>query len=545
MKMVIQRGKHVNASFTWVDFLLTNEDIWLSLCSSPLRLTRTSPGNYTGQIFSVKLQIRQVSHESAGGRGHLEILADARMPWGFLGKTYTVATHTYCAIDKQRTSLDLNLMVELTGVMALYVWFKRNRVDDFLNQLCDYIQKAATMLESRDPLLATQLGADQLKRVEDWREALLPDPGPEPRREELLEGAVRISLAQNIMMIKAEALMPDKHLITAQRQLPFGDDHCADLRAQARELAQINNPAMVTRGGRSFTGRNVEFRQVAFEFGHKLYRDCLGGELASVIPLLLHHRHQAMMRLEVNAAVEELPWEAMHDGEDFLALKVQFSRTLGGVGVTSGIEECGRSGGILLVGADARGDLPGVETEVQSVGSILSSAGVPRVEVLTRAQASRQRVIELLNSGDFHVFHYSGHSVFDAAYPYQSYLELAQGTRLFLHELTYLTRPQPDGCALKLVFLNSCESGRVGQDETTGRNLSLCRVLREAGVGYVIGMAWNVADDAATQVGSVFYRLLMTGPRLNPIAAMRETRRKVAIDRSWADGSWLAPVLYT
>ena len=73
----------------------------------------------------------------------------------------------------------------------------------------------------------------------------------------------------------------------------------------------------------------------------------------------------------------------------------------------------------------------------------------------------------------------------------------------------------------------------------------MCKALRESGVANVIGMQWNVEDDAAVHVASTFYKLLLANPPIGPEEAMRQTRSVVAIDRAWADGSWLAPVLYT
>jgi CHAT domain-containing protein len=73
----------------------------------------------------------------------------------------------------------------------------------------------------------------------------------------------------------------------------------------------------------------------------------------------------------------------------------------------------------------------------------------------------------------------------------------------------------------------------------------MCKTWRETGVSNVIGMLWNVEDDAAVQVGSTFYQSLIANPQMGPEEAMRQTRNKVATDRAWADGSWLAPVLYT
>jgi len=73
----------------------------------------------------------------------------------------------------------------------------------------------------------------------------------------------------------------------------------------------------------------------------------------------------------------------------------------------------------------------------------------------------------------------------------------------------------------------------------------MCRTIRESGVCNVIGMLWNISDDAAAQFASYFYKFLASTDQFHVAQAMRRTRCKVAMERAWQDGSWLAPVLYT
>jgi hypothetical protein len=360
-----------------------------------------------------------------------------------------------------------------------------------------------------------------------------------------MAGAVRISKVRDLVVVAAEALLPDKRLLSAKREVALNANCQGDFVQQARRLACINNPALGVRGSLQHAEAPVDFRQAAFEFGHGLYQTYLSGEVMGVIPVVLSYNEKADLRMEIAEDTEELPWEALHDGNDFVSLKVRFSRSCGELTERAQDNAIEEDAGILLIGADSRGDLPGVETEVHTIGSLLTSAGTNRVEVLSRAQASRNRVADALGSCSFNVLHFSGHSFFDEQHPFQSYLELAQGGRLYLHELGFLTRRAGRRVPLQLVFLNSCQSAKVGQDRTTGRNISMCKMLRESGVQNAIGMMWNVADDAAAQVGSVFYSLILTGARVDPVEAMRQTRCRIAIDRSWIDGSWLAPALYT
>jgi len=544
MIIQIERGKHLSANFDWVDFVVRNTDIMTALNQAPLQVKQISSGKYTGNIFGVKLQIEHLEYNHSGRRGYIKVLADVRLPFS-LGRTYTTASHLYYGVDEKITSIQLDLKLEVTGFMSLYVRIRRNSINNYIDRICSDIEIAANIIDNRDARADILLDERQKIRVEQYRRSLAKALPLKSSSFPKVNASLSVSLINDTIVVKADAVMPDRHFITARNEVRESSERQSAIKAAANQLASINNPAFAVRGGIISKGRgDIEFRQAAFEFGHSLYRDYFCGDLAGIMPVLVHHGQETFVRLDADKELEWLPWEALHDGKDFLSTKLRFSRILGTTGEhlktkSSTIEKFG----ILLVGSDSRGDLPGTTTETQTIANLLTEAAVSRVEVLSGSKADRQSVLSMLGSGQFNVLHFSGHSVFNAAYPYQSYLELVQGTRLYLHELDNLIGPEDK--SLNLVFLNSCESGRVGLDKTTRKNLSMCRIIRESGVDNVIGMLWNVSDEAAAQVASVFYKFLATGSVPDVVEAMRQTRCKVAIDRAWQDGSWLAPVLYT
>jgi CHAT domain-containing protein len=348
-------------------------------------------------------------------------------------------------------------------------------------------------------------------------------------------------MVNKTMLVEADATMPDKHFLSGRNEIPHEPDSHQKIKASALQLAAINNPAFTVRGEKNPESLDIEFRQAAFEFGHNLYKNYFTNKLSEVMPVLLHYENNAFMKLDIDESVEGLPWEALHDGKNFLSTKLCFSRVLGAQGSRRAHKQINFENiGILLVGSDSRGDLPGVTSEVQNIAAILSDTGFSRVELLDGLKANRKNLLELLKSGEFNILHYSGHSVFNSSYPYQSYLEFIKSERLFLHELDDFSNQ-----GLELVFLNSCQSGKTGLDQTTGRELSMCRTIRESGVANVIGMLWNVSDDAAAHFASEFYGFLSGNDQLHVAEAIRQTRCKVAMERAWQDGSWLAPILYT
>jgi hypothetical protein len=540
-----QRGKNLKASFPWVDFIITNVDILSALTAAPLRAVRIEEGKYTAKVFGVTLRMEIIQHDNSESKGVVRTLSDIRLPFG-LGTTHTIAKYTYCAVDESTTSLDLYLTFELTTfAMRTYASYRRNDIDRYLNAVCQNVETAASLLGSGDKAAFSSLDQQQQNRVADFRRKLSRGAFHLPSRESQTLGTIRAVTTPDSMVIAAEAKMPDRHIVSAQEVVKFGEDSYAGLLDGTRKLAAINNRAVRARGEPTESTETVEFRQAAFEFGNAFYSRVCSGQLMNVVPVIVSQGQSAILRLTVDGRAEELPWEALHDGQEFLALKVRFSRCVTSIHDSDIPASVWESAGILLVGSDSRGDLPGAEIEVENIGKILQNAGLSNMEVLMGSNANRANLVQALQSRSFNILHFSGHSMFDAEHPWQSFLELGDESRFYLHELGALCQGSRKGAVMNLVFLNSCQSARVGQDRVTGRQLSMCKTWRETGVSNVIGMLWNVEDDAAVQVGSTFYQSLIANPQMGPEEAMRQTRNKVATDRAWADGSWLAPVLYT
>lgn len=540
MKLTFQRGKHLTANYVWIDFISRNIDILTAFNKTSLTLVKVASSDsnkYRGKIFGLNLKLEQIHHENKENRGNIRILADLQLPFN-LGKTYTIATQTYCKIDRTITSMDFHLDLEMTGLMAIYIKILYGRLEKFINELYCDIERTAAMLERNGESEETGLTQEQIARIKVYRDTIRFEQIDEPN----IEGDIQVMVFPTLIACSGKVLLPDKRLLTAEHKITIIPEAYESLKRDAINLSTINNSVFIARGNTHLGHSDVEFRQEAYRFGHLLYQNYFAGDLTGILQVLLSHREKALLRLEVSGALEELPWEAMHDGNDFLSLRTRFARS---IGITMPRNYQERSyNGILLVGADSRGDLPGVKKEVENIGAILTKAGIKKVEILTGEKADRQNVIKALSSNDFKILHFSGHSIFDEQSPPQSYLELYQGMKLYLHEIGLLIEAKVENKPLDLVFLNSCESGRTGQDEISGKNLSISKIFRSFGAETVIGMLWNVSDDAATQVASIFYTLLLTGSKPDPVEAMRETRCRVALERAWSDGSWLAPVIY-
>lgn len=540
------RGRTIAAPLKWVDFVVRNPDILAALKSSPLRAEKVDGGKFRLSIFGVIVKVEEVHHELTEKQGLLKSVSDIRLPWG-MGSTHTVSKYSYRAIDEQTTALELSISIELsTMLMRLYATYYRDGIERYLNRLCGNIEIAARILKEGKESEVKGLDAEQLERIVAVRGEINRQTKSDTQQFfKRFEGAMRVVMTDSSLLVAAEARMPDQRILSANGRATLTAEDKQSLISGLMNLASINNQAMPTRGGLEPNIAPVDFRQSALEYGYQFFRRVCSEQLLSVIPVITSQGQGAYLRLTVEGEAEQLPWEAMHDGQEFLCIKTCMSRSMTTIYQGQTAPHDWENKGILVVGANSRGDLPGVEQETKGIGRVLSAAGVKRVEVLTGLKANRKNVMQALQSGDFGMLHFSGHSVFDRDHPYQSAIDLCSGTQIFLHELGHFGRISNQDAPLGLVFLNSCQSAMVGHDAVTGRQLSMCKALREAGVSYVIGMMWSVEDEAAVQVGSNFYRHLLNNPHKGPESAMRETRLAVAIERTWSDGGWLAPVLYS
>jgi hypothetical protein len=542
----LERGRSLNAPIHWVDFVVRNPDIQAALnSSSPLKAKKIGDKRFLLTIFkTIPVILEEVHHDLTERQGSLKEVADVRLSWP-LGRTHTIASYNYFLIDENATSIELSLRIELTTVcMRWLASHYRTRIDQYMNNLCGYIENAVQVLKDHTEESLSTLDEGQKTRIAEFRRNVRHQQGLRKPNAPRVEGALRVLMSEASLLLTAEARMPDQRILSANGRCTFSLEENASLRAGMVTLAGINNRALATRGARVEIPKSVDFRQAALEYGYRFFKRVCSDQLLTVLPVIINQGPSGFLRICVEGEAEQLPWETMHDGQEFICIKTCLSRAITTIPEAATPRDWEQTG-ILLVGANSREDLPGVEHETKGIARLLWSAGISRHELFTGQKANRRNVLKALQSEEYGIFHFSGHAVFDKEHPYQSFLELCSGTRIFLHELGHFGRTAKHGSPLGLVFLNACQSAHVGQDSVTGRQLSMCKVLREAGVGFVIGMLWNVDDEAAVQVGAKFYSSLISRSETGPEAAIREMRLAVAMERAWADGSWLAPVIYS
>jgi len=235
-----------------------------------------------------------------------------------------------------------------------------------------------------------------------------------------------------------------------------------------------------------------------------------------------------------------LPWELLHDGEQFLSRSHRLSRQLeiGGPGRTAAWPPADGRLKVLVVG-DPQGNLPGAAREAKAIAKALR--GLPGSHVkLLESPVSWGKLSRALNE-DWDVLHYAGHAAYDEERHGASGLILQDGT-LTADDLStrrYLPR---------LVVANACQSAKSDGDLFDGAppTRDLVAGLLGAGARAVVGSMWKVGDAAAATFGTSFYAALAGGAAGAPTPvgdAVAAARAAVAREHP-DDPAWGGYALY-
>jgi hypothetical protein len=157
---------------------------------------------------------------------------------------------------------------------------------------------------------------------------------------------------------------------------------------------------------------------------------------------------------------------------------------------------------------------------------------------------TRDGFYNALSDGDFDVLHISCHAnsphqsidrasliIGEETVPGQNHSRLVQVDTITVAAEARLTKRRP------LIFLNACETGRVGAVITDWGGWPY--VFLRKGAGAFVGTSWSVRDKPAAVFSTTFYNALLNNKTLVEAAsAAREAAKKEG------DASWLAFKVY-
>lgn len=219
-----------------------------------------------------------------------------------------------------------------------------------------------------------------------------------------------------------------------------------------------------------------------------------------------------------------VPWELLHDGDDFLGLTRDMGRQdIVGTRVALG-QPCDAIGRALLV-ADPMRDLPEAEAETRQLSRWLTEHGVSCTTV-AGPEANLVRVLSELTDRKYDLFHYSGHAAIRER-SREAALVLADKQALDVRTI----RSVCSAGAPPVVFLNACASA--------DRLSNLCAAFMTVGSQVAVGTQYRVSEHVARGFAERFYADLVKGVPAG--AAVRDARRLVSVGM---DAAWAAFVLF-
>lgn len=247
------------------------------------------------------------------------------------------------------------------------------------------------------------------------------------------------------------------------------------------------------------------------------------------------------LRLEIHPPpLAALPWELLYDPDQNLFLAA--SEDLSVVRVVESLEPVrpprpARPPRVLYL-ASAPPDQPILR--LRESEAAVRRALRPNAQVQTLADASPDALRTALH-GDFDIFHYDGHAVFDQQ-AQAGALALVNGaeSQLLTGETlaAYLS-----GAHIRLLVLNACESGA----DTPRRRLAgvAQQAMHSGGLPFAVAMQFAIADPAAIAFNAGLYGALAQGESLDAaVTAGRQAILASLPGDPFASPEWATPVLF-
>ncbi|MBN1679984.1 MAG: CHAT domain-containing protein [Anaerolineae bacterium] len=330
--------------------------------------------------------------------------------------------------------------------------------------------------------------------------------------------------------------------------MPLGEDQAQVINDFVLPFAgdELNRTLAVLSGRLRVSG--TERARVARTFGEGLFKAVFAGPVYTVY---FSSRDRARMveglriklALEQAGSLRDLPWEFLRDpAVDYLALSrttplVRYPRRMV-IRPRPAFKPPLR----VLVMVSSPSDMEPIDVQaewrnLQAATASLRAQGKLELDLLD--DASLRTLQRVLRAGDYHVFHYIGHSAFDATTE-QGMLALedpfGEGSS-FAVRGEDLARELSEENTIRLVVMNSCQSA-VTQETDPFAGIASSLVAR--GLPAVVAMQYAISDRAARVFSEELYRSVADGLPVD--AAVAEARR--AISHTAGGIEWATPVLF-
>ncbi|MGB0564326.1 MAG: CHAT domain-containing protein [Spirulinaceae cyanobacterium] len=355
-------------------------------------------------------------------------------------------------------------------------------------------------------------------------------------------------LGSDRYLIRTEQVEPGVPLAEAQVTWPVADWLAHAQQAMDDPLMSLLQ-AQPTRGGAATLDTlTLDLRQLGQELYSALFTDSLRDSWVAAQSIA--HHQQATLRLRLGLRgdrLSRLPWEVLHAPlttatEQFQPLttgtEILFSRYQAATPRTPAILPPTSPLKILMVVTqpDDLGSLD-LPQEIRHLKAELERGPTP-AQLTLLEQPSRQDLAQVLEQGQYHVFHYAGHSD----------LGKTGGTIHLVNPKTggteSLTGEDLAGLlvnnGVQLAVFNSCRSSDTTLGSADAQSLSHALVQR--GIPAVLAMAEQVPDEVSLAFTRLLYRNVLQGHSLD--LALSRARQGLLSSYGSSQLYWALPVLY-
>ncbi len=297
---------------------------------------------------------------------------------------------------------------------------------------------------------------------------------------------------------------------------PFDEKRVQGLCAQLLPLAQS-----MTRPGKTNPEAFRQLETLSRALSRLLLPDAILEELRA---------DSSHLALSIPPELDFIPWEWLHDGEDFW-MRRHFTGRMSSPAPALPAPPPGRPLRMLVVVADPDRDLPHALREARTLVRELD-----RTHVFAARLMVNPRVNDLIRLFNLHaVVHYIGHMVVtdSPSGPIPAW-KLADGT-FGPGEIAAATF---GGARVRLVFSNACP-GKAMDPAVSAR---FPRALQEAGIPAVVASIMDVPDPTASAMSAGFYSDLAAGRRIADVLSMARERARSRLPSG--DITWMVHVLY-
>jgi len=225
-------------------------------------------------------------------------------------------------------------------------------------------------------------------------------------------------------------------------------------------------------------------------------------------------------RVMLEDALVHVPWELLHDGRDFLALRMAVGRTVATRSATSpGLKLPVNQVARALVVSNPSGDLPAAAREGAAVAGLLREGAGLEVAHL-EGPVTREKFLAALNG--VHWLHFAGHNV-QGRGDTPSGLMLADGIVDAEALMDAVGTRAP-----AVIFANACRASGEGWVEAARGVSSLASGLLMRGVQHYLGPIWELPDEDGLAFALRFYEHALSGVPLGE--AVRRARVALSND---------------